>query len=105
MRRIFRRGSDDDSQIASNDTEYAFQRSKAILSRIKNSIFGVGKLASIAVFVFSVLYIFQNEVSLRVARTTQKRIKQLSDRIQAGDYTLEERDMKVLDGWRWRILL
>ncbi|KAJ4158714.1 uncharacterized protein LMH87_009228 [Akanthomyces muscarius] len=105
VRRIFRRDDDDDAKVASNDTEYAFQRSKSILSRIKNSVFGVGKLASIGFFVFAVLYIFQNEVSLRVARTTQKRLKQLSDRIREGDSTLEERDMRVLEGWRWRVLL
>ncbi|OAR05820.1 hypothetical protein LLEC1_06724 [Akanthomyces lecanii] len=105
VRRIFRRGSNDDADAASNDTEYAFQKSKNILSRVTNSIFGVGKLASIGFFVFAVLYIFQNEVSLRVARTTQKRLKQLSDRVQEGDITLSERDMRVLEGWRWRVLL
>ncbi|KAJ3477455.1 hypothetical protein NLG97_g8834 [Lecanicillium saksenae] len=105
VRRIFKRGTDEESQVASNDTEYAFQRAKNILERIKDGVFGIGRLASIGFFVFAVLYIFQNEVSLRVARTIQKRIKQLSDRIQEGDYTLEERDMKVLEGWRWTILL
>ncbi|OAA35254.1 hypothetical protein BBO_08856 [Beauveria brongniartii RCEF 3172] len=105
VRRIFRRSNDEDSKVASNDTEYAFQRSRNILTRIKDSVFGVGRLASIGFFVFAVLYIFQNEVSLRVARTTHKRIKQLSDRIMAGDDTLEERDLRVLGGWRWRILL
>ncbi|KAM3557822.1 hypothetical protein ARSEF4850_004887 [Beauveria asiatica] len=94
VRRIFRRSNDEDSKVASNDTEYAFQRSRNILTRIKDSVFGVGRLASIGFFVFAVLYIFQNEVSLRVARTTQKRIKQLSDRIIAGDDTLEERDLR-----------
>ncbi|XWW98855.1 hypothetical protein V2A60_006858 [Cordyceps javanica] len=105
VRRIFRRNDDEGSKVASNDTEYAFHRSKNILARIKDSVFGVGRLASIAFFVFAALYIFQNEVSLRVAKTTQKRIRQLSDRIHEGDYTLEERDLRVLEGWRWRILL
>lgn len=105
VRRIFRRGNDDDSKVASNDTEYAFQRSRSILARIKDSVLGVGKLASIASFVFSVLYIFQNEVSLRVARTAEKRLGLLVDRIYGGDLTLEERDLRVLEGWRWRVLL
>lgn len=105
VRRIFRRGNDEESQAVSNDTEYAFQRSKNLLARIRDSIFGRGGYASIGFFVFAVLYIFQNEVSLRVAKTIQKRIKQLSDRLQGGDHTIDERDMKVLEGWRWRILL
>lgn len=105
MRRIFRRGNDEDSQVASNDTEYAFQRSRSLLARIKDSVFGKGGYASIGFFVFAVLYIFQNEVTLRVARTIQKRMKQLSEKIREGDYELEERDMRALEGWRWRVLL
>ncbi|KAM3502540.1 hypothetical protein MY10362_004775 [Beauveria mimosiformis] len=36
VRRIFRRSNDEDSKVASNDTEYAFQRSRNILTRIKD---------------------------------------------------------------------
>ncbi|KGQ08428.1 Putative methyltransferase-like protein C27D7.08c [Beauveria bassiana D1-5] len=36
VRRIFRRSNDEDSKVASNDTEYAFQRSRNILARIKD---------------------------------------------------------------------
>ncbi|KAM3467275.1 hypothetical protein NHJ6243_000306 [Beauveria neobassiana] len=50
VRRIFRRSNDEDSKVASNDTEYAFQRSRNILARIKDSVFGVGRLASIGFF-------------------------------------------------------
>ncbi|KAM3483858.1 hypothetical protein MY8738_002755 [Beauveria namnaoensis] len=50
VRRIFRRSNDEDSKVASNDTEYAFQRSRSILARIKDSVFGVGRLASIGFF-------------------------------------------------------
>ncbi|KAJ2974797.1 hypothetical protein NQ176_g5865 [Zarea fungicola] len=108
VRRIFRRRNHDenDSKLtATNDTEYAFQRAKSILSRIKDSVLGRSGFASIAFFVFGVMYIFQNEVSIRVARTIQKRIKKLADRIQDGDDTVEERDLKALEGWRWRVLL
>ncbi|POR36356.1 Putative methyltransferase-like protein C27D7.08c [Tolypocladium paradoxum] len=77
VRRISRRGSDQESQSSSNDTEYAFRRSRGLMSRIKHL---GGSLARIASFVFAVLYGFQNEVSLRVAKTMQKRIKKLCDR-------------------------
>lgn len=105
VRRIFRRGSDQESQLSSNDTEYAFRRSKGLMSRIKDGILGDGSLAKIAFFVFAVLYVFQNEVSLRVARTMRKRIKNLCQRIERGDPDIGEGDIKVLDGWRWRVLL
>jgi hypothetical protein len=104
IRKIFRRGSDEESLQSSNDTEYAFRRSQGLLSRIRDSVFGKGGLAGMAFFVFAVLYVFQNEVSLRVARTIQKRIKKLSARIERGE-GVEETDMKVLEGWRWRVLL
>lgn len=58
-----------------------------------------------AFFVFSVLYVFQNEVSLRVAKTVQKRVKKLVGRFERGDADLDEKDMKLLEGWRWRVLL
>ncbi|KAI9163859.1 U6 small nuclear RNA (adenine-(43)-N(6))-methyltransferase [Paramyrothecium foliicola] len=91
VRRIFRRGSDEESLESSNDTEYAFRRSQSLLSRIRDSVFGKGGLAGMAFFVFAVLYVFQNEVSLRVARTIQKRVKKLSSRIERGESNLEHR--------------
>ncbi|PNY27442.1 Uncharacterized protein TCAP_02632 [Tolypocladium capitatum] len=105
VRRIFRRGSDQESQSSSNDTEYAFRKSKGLMSRIKDGILGGGSLAKIAFFVFAVLYVFQNEVSLRVAKTMHKRIKKLCERIERGGPDVDERDINVLDGWRWRVLL
>lgn len=51
------------------------------------------------------LLIFQNEVSLRVAKTVQKRLRKLTARIERGDVDIDEKDLKLLDGWRWRILL
>ena len=104
MRRIFRRGSDEDSELSANDTEYAFRRSKGLLGRIKDGIFGTGALAKVAFFVFAALYIFQNEVTLRVARTLQKRLRGVSAKLER-DEALDERDIKVLEGWRWRVLL
>jgi hypothetical protein len=55
--------------------------------------------------VLSVLYVFQNEVSLRVARTVSKRLKKLVGKVERGDEGLSEEDMKTLNGWRWRVLL
>ena len=105
MRKLFRRGTDADSLVSSNNTEYAFRKSKGLLQRIKDSVLGHGHLASIAFFVFSVLYVFQNEVTLRVAKTVQKRLKKLSQRLEYSSQEIEERDLKTLEGWRWRVIL
>ncbi|OTB01064.1 hypothetical protein M426DRAFT_323715 [Hypoxylon sp. CI-4A] len=102
VRRIFRRSSEDKE---SNDTEYAFKKSKSLIGRILDSVHGKGKLASLAFFVLSVLYIFQSEVSLRVGRTMSKRLKRLMSRVERGDHSLGKDDLKVLNGWRWRVLL
>lgn len=106
IRRFFKRNNDEESQTSANDTEYAFRRSKGLLEHIKDSVLGgTGYLAKLSFFVFAVLYVFSNEVSIRVARTVNKRLKKLCARIEAGDTDIEEKDMKVLEGWRWRVLL
>ncbi|KAI1172653.1 hypothetical protein F4777DRAFT_560757 [Nemania sp. FL0916] len=108
VRRIFRRSSSsDDHQVSSNDTEHAFRRSKSLIAHILDSVRVHGKsgLASVAFFVLAVLYVFQNEVSLRVARTVSKRLKRLVAKVEDGVEPLDERDFKVLNGWRWRVLL
>ncbi|KAI1765421.1 hypothetical protein GGR53DRAFT_265371 [Hypoxylon sp. FL1150] len=102
VRRIFRRSSKDKE---SNDTEYAFKRSKGLISRILSSVHGKSKIASVAFFVLSILYVFQSEVSLRVARTMSKRLKRLMAKVERGDQGIGADDMKVLNGWRWRVLL
>ncbi|KAL6801745.1 hypothetical protein J3E68DRAFT_434818 [Trichoderma sp. SZMC 28012] len=102
VRKLFRRGTDVESRASSNNTEYAFRKSKGLLQRIKDSVLGHHRLASIAFFVFSVMYVFQNEVTLRVAKTMQKRLKKLSQRLEYGNQEIDERDLKLLDGWRWR---
>ncbi|KAF4125433.1 hypothetical protein GMORB2_4273 [Geosmithia morbida] len=112
VRRIFRRGNDHETdqqsgQVqSSNDTEYAFRRASRIVSYLKESVLGKGSWAKMAMFVFAVLYVFQNEVTLRVAKTLQKRLRRLTARIEEGAYAdIDERDLKVLQGWRWRVLL
>ncbi|KAI1443736.1 hypothetical protein F5Y02DRAFT_198933 [Annulohypoxylon stygium] len=102
VRRIFRRSSKDNE---SNDTEYAFKRSKTLIGRILESVRGKSKLASVAFFVLAILYVFESEVSLRVARTMSKRLKRLMAKVERGDQSLGEDDLKVLKGWRWRVLL
>ncbi|KAL7629786.1 hypothetical protein AAE478_001309 [Parahypoxylon ruwenzoriense] len=102
VRRVFRRSSKDNE---ANDTEYAFKRSKSLVARILDSVRGKSKLASVAFFVLATLYVFQSEVSLRVARTVSKRLKRLVAKVERGDQGLGEDDMKVLNGWRWRVLL
>lgn len=62
-------------------------------------------MATITFFVFAILYVFQNEVSLRAARTMSKRLKRLSAKIERGNEELNEADMKLMNGWRWRVLL
>ncbi|KAI8666230.1 hypothetical protein NCS57_00847300 [Fusarium keratoplasticum] len=106
IRKFWRRSHDDEeSAMSANDTEYAFRKSKGLLEYIKNALLGHGRWAKFAFIVFAVLFVFSNEVSLRVARTVQKRIKKLCVRIEQGDPDVDEKDMKVLDGWRWRVLL
>ncbi|KAK7415156.1 hypothetical protein QQX98_006100 [Neonectria punicea] len=105
IRRFFRRRNDEESQTSSNDTEYAFRKSKGLIEYIKDGLFGTSRWAKLAFMVLAVLYVFLNEVSLRVARTTQKRMKKLCARIERGDPDIDEKDMKVLEGWRWRVLL
>ncbi|KAF4966863.1 hypothetical protein FZEAL_10602 [Fusarium zealandicum] len=106
IRRFWRRNDDDvESGASANDTEYAFRKSKGLLEHIKSAILGRGRFAKLAFVVFAVLFVFSNEVSVRVARTTQKRLKKLCARIEQGDSDFDDKDMKVLEGWRWRILL
>ncbi|KAI1109868.1 hypothetical protein F5Y14DRAFT_389292 [Nemania sp. NC0429] len=110
VRKIFRRSSDD--HVSTNDTEHAFRKSKSLIARILDSVHdGHGKsgfasgIASVAFFVLAVLYVFQSEVSLRVARTVSKRLKRLVAKVENGVENVDERDLKVLNGWRWRVLL
>ncbi|KAM0191620.1 hypothetical protein ACHAPA_007124 [Fusarium lateritium] len=106
IRRFWRRSDDDeDSHLSANDTEYAFKKSKGLLDHIKNGVLGKGRFAKLAFIVFAVLFVFSNEVSIRVARTVQKRLKKLTARIEHGDPDIDDKDMKLLEGWRWRVLL
>ncbi|OAA67924.1 hypothetical protein SPI_00119 [Niveomyces insectorum RCEF 264] len=112
VRRLFRRpnhtgGHPNRAQgtAAANDTEYAFARSRTLVDRMLGSLHRRGGLASLAFFVFAVLYVFTNEVSLRVARTVGRRLKRLSSKIERGDEELDGADLKALAGWRWRVLL
>ncbi len=99
-------GGGDGVTLAVNDTEYAFGKSKTLISRILHSTGGrKTRLASMALFVFAVLYVFQNEVSLRVARTVSKRLKRLAIKVNRGEEEISEKDMELLRGWRWRVLL
>ncbi|KAH6635650.1 hypothetical protein B0J18DRAFT_54503 [Chaetomium sp. MPI-SDFR-AT-0129] len=93
-----------DTDYASNRTEYAFKKSRGLVSRILASTNRPG-LGTIAFFVFAVLYVFQNEVSLQVARTVSKRLRRLVAKVEAGREEVTEEDLKVLRGWRWRVLL
>jgi hypothetical protein len=102
VRRIFRRSPKDEE---ANDTEYAFKKSKSLISRILDSVHGKSGFASVAFFVLAVLYVFQNEVTLRVARTMSKRLKRLSIKVQDGHHDLDNKDLDIVKGWRWRVLL
>lgn len=91
---------------SSNKTEYAFLKSKSLIARILNAVrSSFGGLASVTFFVFAVLYVFQNEVTLRVAKTVAKRLKRLHAKVERGDQEITQADLKMLRGWRWRILL
>ncbi|KAK4121660.1 hypothetical protein N657DRAFT_647840 [Parathielavia appendiculata] len=103
VKRLFRRPKDEADE-STNRTEYAFKKSKSLVSRILASTHRPG-LGTLAFFVFAVLYVFQNEVALRVARTVARRLKRLEARIEDGREELTEGDVKLLQGWRWRILV
>ncbi|KAK0719433.1 hypothetical protein B0H67DRAFT_486896 [Lasiosphaeris hirsuta] len=102
VRTIFRRPSDE--KESSNNTEYAFRRSRSLISRIMDSAYRPG-FATLAFFVFAVMYVFQNEVTLRVSRAVAKRLKRLTSKVERGEEEISEADLKLLQGWRWRILL
>lgn len=100
----YRDSSTDMSGGATNDTEYAFFKSKSLVARILRSVQRPG-LATLTFFVFAVMYVFQNEVTLRIARTVGKRLKRLSSKVERGEEDVNEEDLKMLQGWRWRILM
>ncbi|KAK3292141.1 uncharacterized protein B0H64DRAFT_405780 [Chaetomium fimeti] len=105
VKRLFRRRrGNEDADESSNRTEYAFKKSKSLVSRILAATHRPG-LGTIAFFVFAVLYVFQNEVSLRVAKTVSKRLNRLMAKVEHGHEELSEDDVKMLKGWRWRVLL
>ena len=103
VKRLFRRPRHDDDE-SSNRTEYAFKKSKNLVSRILAATHRPG-LGTLAFFVFAVLYVFTNEVSLRVAKTVSKRINRLMAKVEGGREELSEDDVKMLQGWRWRVLV
>ncbi|KAK8081031.1 hypothetical protein PG997_008849 [Apiospora hydei] len=74
--------SSSSSNALMNATEYAFSKSRALIARIRASVRGsgwfLGGFAAVSFFVLSVLYVFENEVSLRVAKTVSKRLKRLA---------------------------
>ncbi len=77
-----------------------------MVSRIVALVRGKGGLtASVALFVLAVLYVFQNEVALRVARTVSRRLRRLSAKVESGDGDIGDGDLDLLRGWRWRVLL
>ncbi|KKY35250.1 hypothetical protein UCDDA912_g04795 [Diaporthe ampelina] len=104
VRAIWKRPQHDSE--SSNSTEYAFRKSKSLITRILGAVrSSFGGLASVAFFVFAVLYVFQNEVSLRVAKTVSKRLRRLQAKVERGDQEITQADLKLLRGWRWRIIL
>lgn len=103
VKALFRRPrhSRDESESSSR-TEYAFRKSKELIARVLAATTRPG-IGTVAFFVFAVLYVFQNEVSLRTARTVSRRLDRLVSKVESGQEVTED-DMKVLKGWRWRIL-
>ncbi|KAK0665203.1 hypothetical protein QBC41DRAFT_283428 [Cercophora samala] len=108
VKKLFRRPSSE--KKSKTRTEYAFIKSKSLLGRILAATHGHRPgLTTVTFFVFAVLYIFSNEVSLRVAKTASKRLKKLVNKVENtsngrdGD-VLKDDDIKLLSGWRWRVL-
>jgi hypothetical protein len=42
---------------------------------------------------------------MRVGRAVQKRVKRLLAKVEAGSEEITEDDLKLLKGWRWRVLV
>ena len=101
VKRLFRRPKDE--RETSSRTEYAFVKSRSLISSILEATRRPG-IATVAFFVFAVLYIFENEVSLQVGRSLSKRLKRLSSKLERGGEDVNEQDIKLLQGWRWRVL-
>ncbi|KAL5594334.1 hypothetical protein BROUX41_001274 [Berkeleyomyces rouxiae] len=89
---------------AANDTEYAFKRSRTLTDYLKASVAGRKRLAGVSMFLFAVLYVFQNEILLRVSRTMYKRVRRLHDKMVRGQHMVTQEDLTVMDGWRWRVI-
>jgi hypothetical protein len=102
VKKLFRRPKDDNDE-SSNRTEYAFKKSKSLVSRILASASRPG-LGTLAFFVFAVLYVFQNEVTLRVARSVSKRLRRIAAKVEDGREEVTEDDVRLLQGWRWRVV-
>ncbi|KAK3324509.1 hypothetical protein B0T19DRAFT_231569 [Cercophora scortea] len=101
VKALFRRPKHE--KESSNSTEYAFKKSKSLISRVLEATRRPG-IATVAFLVFAVLYVFQNEVALRAARSVSKRLKKLTAKVERGDEDINEDDLKLLEGWRWRVL-
>lgn len=90
--------------------EYVFIKFKSLFGCIfvviKGYRFG---LMIVIFFVFVVLYIFLNEVLLRVVKMVFKWLKKLVNKVESisngrdGD-VFKDDDIKLLSGWRWRVL-
>jgi hypothetical protein len=70
-----------------------------------DSVRGKGGFATFAFIVLAVLYVFTNEVQLQVAKTLVKRLKRLSGKVEMDQEEITEKDMELLRGWRWRVIL
>lgn len=100
---MWRRPRDD--VASSNDTEYAFRKSDSLVRRVLDSVGGRwGGLAAFTFFVVAVVYVFRNEVVLRVGKTVSKRLRRLAAKVARGEENVREADLRVLAGWRWRVL-
>jgi hypothetical protein len=106
MRRVYPRDRDEDGNPSANSTEHAYRKSMSLMARINEAVLGSGGIAQFAMFLVSLLWVFQNEVSLQVAKTVQRRIRRLCAKLEkSGGVEVNEADMNVLMGWRWRVLL
>lgn len=84
-----------------------------MVTRILDGLRRMGWTATIFMFVLAALYVFQAEVTIRIARTIHKRLKKLLIKMEEGErlpgndsmVVMESRDLECLRGWRWRILL
>lgn len=55
-------------------------------------------------YFLAVMYVVQNELSIKAARTVQGDLERLRAKVDEGRDVITEEDIETLRGWNWRVL-